>query len=179
MNARITIAAALLAGILTGGCGQQSSAPHESRASLPPEFRASLIQFLDVIGELNASTEAGVSRRDFGAGYARAKSKADLLFAQWPKSFQPQAKQDLQKAMEGYELAAEFWNMGSHDTSLYGRLEDYGVEVSPNDQMTSMALGDNGNYWASKVIPKVFAIAGNHYDQAKSALLEAIASESK
>jgi D-alanyl-D-alanine carboxypeptidase len=39
MNARIMMTAVVLAGMLTGGCGQQSSTPKAE--TMPPEFRSS------------------------------------------------------------------------------------------------------------------------------------------
>ena len=167
MNAGAKLATVCVVGtMLIAGCGQGPSTGNTTTKSesIPQEFKSSLLQFLELAGELNASTEAGVTRRDFSAGYAKVKSKSEILFAQWPAAFQPQAKDEIEKAMHGYELAIELWGEDSfvwESSDLGKRLAEYGVVLEK--PLTG--------YLAANHVGKIFGVAGGHYTVAKTSIL--------
>ena len=68
-------------------------------------FKTQLIQFLSSASQVNAATEAGVSKQDLDNIYIVAKGQFDLLEDLWPKDFCPEGKTDMQEALKGWSYA--------------------------------------------------------------------------
>lgn len=128
-------------------------------------FKTSIVELLSLTGELVAQTEGGVARNEFSQSLAKVKSKTEIVFAIWPSSFLPDAKEELIKAIHGWDLALAMWmndeniKVLNSSSALGQEIENYGVPMRG---------------LAKSVIPHIFEVASRHYDKAKTQMLEVL-----
>lgn len=84
-------------------------------------FKTQLMQFLSSASQVNAATEAGVSKQDLSNIYIVAKGQFDLLEKFWPEDFCPEAKTDMQEAFKGWSYAKADFKPGSGIAFINGR----------------------------------------------------------
>jgi len=128
-------------------------------------FKTSIMDLLIITGELEAQTEGGVARREFSQSLAKVKSKAEIVFAIWPGSFLPDAKEELQRAIYGWDLALALW-MNDEDVKVIDRSSALGQEIE------NYGVGMYG--LAKSVVPRIFNVASSHYSDAKTQLLKVL-----
>ena len=176
MNAGVKVAAVCVAGaMLFGGCGKQNAGQGTGQkpGKISDSFRTSLVELIGVCGELNAQTEGGVARREFSQALAKGKSKAEIVFAMWPREFLPEAKQELQHAIHGWELALALWT-NDENTTLVSQSSTLGQQIKEYGTLSHITIFYSDAVLAKSGVPRIFEAASKHYDAAKSQVLPAV-----
>jgi hypothetical protein len=76
----------------------------------PREFQGRLDHFIDDASRLSALTSQGVNNEKFGDQLATVRADFDLLTKAWPSGYKPRAKQEFERALQGWQLTYTVWN---------------------------------------------------------------------
>lgn len=128
--------ASILACLSLIGCSVSTSVstptlaptPTKERPTLTPTtkpeisetFKEQLMRFLEEATTLNAMTEVGVSYLNYQQQLGKAAGAYQLASVSWPPNFAPKARNSLDKAFEGWELALELWSLKVQGVKYYG-----------------------------------------------------------
>ena len=115
----------VLAVFLLSACSSLEQTVEELEATdVPPTptveplsdvFKSAISDFISVGSKLNAATGQGVSYLNYRDYYAEAGGAYDLAVASWPENFAPEARDEFDRAMWGWDLTGYLWNARIND----------------------------------------------------------------
>jgi len=196
----IGIAAVLLAGGVGAFMAMKNNAapviPPATAAKQPPAptitpgFRTQLIRYLEIAGELEASTSQGMSKQDLYQHLAKVKATYSVLEPMWPADFKPEAKKMNSDAIKGWGLTLRYWdNCGemklgdipSADTPNASGNNGYSEYMSYAGDKLETKVWTDGDVQLKYIYPSrqnvrvLMTVASSHFSDAKSQLVTALA----
>lgn len=177
---------AVIAAILTSRPSNTSTNTAKPEIKISDVFRDQLIRFLEVSGELEASTGQGVNISTLKEHLAKVKSSYELVSATWPEGFEPEVRQSFDSAINGWELALRLWagKIAQHDDPTEPNFNGYAEYIAyAGDALKTgeWSIHSPERYIGKKKIYKndynvgvLLALASAHSKSGKARVLAAI-----
>lgn len=156
----------------------------ESKPTVPEIFKSQLMRFLEEASKADAMTSQGVNYRDLKQQVATVQASFNLIDSTWPAALPSEAREDFRKALQGWGLALDLWELKLND-------KDTPVEPNINDYQTYMEYGGNAlvtatypqdylvnQYRGKKYLPfdenisVLLSVSSRHYEAGKGKTLQ-------
>jgi hypothetical protein len=151
-------------------------------------FKTQLMQLLSSASQVNAATEAGVSKQDLLRFCIVAKGQFDLLENFWPNDFCPEGKKDMQEAFKGWSCAIGDLAVGNASTNsgraylMYVTLSQYETnpfrvrfrhyrEESPDEDLICLSDYRGGE---CNNMPQLLSIASHYFERGRQSIVTEI-----
>jgi hypothetical protein len=146
------------------------------------------MQFLSSASQVNAATEAGVSKQDLLRFCIVAKGQFDLLEHFWPNDFCQEGKMDMQEAIKGWSCAIGdlavgnastnsgraylmFVTLSQYEANPFGVRFRHYIEESPNEDL--ICLNDYRGGECNNM-PQLLSIASHYFERGRQSIVTEI-----
>lgn len=162
------------------GCASEPEAP------APEAFETQLAQFLREGTKTKTMASQGVSYGEFVAQVVNTKAAHDLTLSIWPGDFAAESREDFGKAVEGWDLALQLWelkiNKGDNptepDVNGFERYVGYALKEMEIDTYDDgyLVADYRGKYYLpfDTNIETLSKLAGTTFDNGRARILSAL-----
>ncbi len=149
-------------------------------------FKQQLMRLLEQSSTLNAMTSQGVNYVTYRDQLAEVRGIHDFTSTLWPSRFRTDAKDELDKALEGWDLVLYLWQLdiGDKDNPVEPNINGYQLFIDYADGLLHMETHPSyfivPEYRNKRYLPFdenigiLMAIAGDHFEGARAILLDTL-----